>query len=228
MTVGEIYRHYQLMPNLQQHMFRVAAVAEVIGRELLKAKLSDAALSFTDQDLQDVLAALLLHDLGNMAKFKLDYFPEFVLPEGLAYWQAEQEQFWAKYGKNAHQATLQMLDELGVSSRVKELVDSVSFNKAKKNLDSPDYARKLCAYADMRVGPHGVVSLEERFRDGQKRYQPEGKVDRFSYAMAACLRKIEHQLFAPLSIGPEEITDQRVSPLLATYVDLQFHSIYND
>jgi hypothetical protein len=163
MTVGEIYRHYQLMPNLQQHMFRVAAVAEVIGRELLKAKLSDAALSFTDQDLQDVLAALLLHDLGNMAKFKLDYFPEFVLPEGLAYWQAEQEQFWAKYGKNAHQATLQMLDELGVSSRVKELVDSVSFNKAKKNLDSPDYARKLCAYADMRVGPHGVVYWKSDF-----------------------------------------------------------------
>lgn len=224
MTVGEIYHHHHLMPNLQQHMFRVAAVAEVIGRELHKADLPAGALPFTEQDLQDVLDGLLLHDLGNMAKFKLEYFPEFVAPEGLAYWQAEQERFWAKYGKNAHQATLQMIDELNVSPRVKELVDAVSFNKAKKNLDSPDYARKLCAYADMRVGPHGVISLNARFDDGQKRYQPDGKVDRFSYAMAACLRKIEQQLFAPLTFRPEDVTDGAVQRLLKTYAERRLSS----
>lgn len=217
MTIGEVYQRYEVMPNLAEHMFRVTAVAETIGHHLLSAPLPEGALPFTQTDLDDVVTACLLHDLGNMAKFKLEYFPEFVEPQGLAYWLKIQQRFWQNYGKNAHQATLQMLGELGVSGRVKELVDAVSFNKAKQNQTSPDYARKLCAYADMRVGPHGIVSLDGRFVDGNTRYAPDGKVGPFTYAMSACLRNIERQLFAVIALQPEDITDQKIAPLLSRY-----------
>jgi len=218
MTIHDVYERYDIMPNLQQHMFGVAAVAEYIGSKLISAKLPDGALPFTSQDLDDVITATLLHDLGNMAKFKLDYFPEFLEPKGLNYWRNIQQHFWAKYGKNAHQATLKILDDLDVSDRIKELVDSVSFNKAKNNLDSPDYARKLCAYSDMRVGPHGVVSLDGRFEDGKKRYQTVVTADAFSYAMAACLRNIETQIFSAIPLQWQDITDALICPMTEKYV----------
>lgn len=206
MTIDEIYKKYHIMPNLKQHMFRVTGVAEVLGRELLS----------TDE-LDDVITAALLHDMGNMAKFDLEYFPQFLEPEGLEHWQKIQNDFWAKYGKNAHDATLKILDELEVSDRVKALVNAVSFNKAKQTLDSDDYGRKICAYADMRVAPYGVVSLKERLDDGQKRYGSKDKKNTFSYVMGAYLRKIETQLFEKSSFAPEQITDEAVAPLLEKY-----------
>jgi len=221
MTIHEVYQRYQIMPSLWDHMFRVAGVANYIGTKLLAVPLLETAQPFTVQDLDDVIAAALLHDLGNIAKFDLDYFPEFLAPQGLKYWQKVQEQSWAKYGKNAHTTTLLMLDELDVSPRVKELVDAVSFNKAKKTLDSPDYARKLVAYSDMRVDPHGVVSLEDRFKDGEKRYQSKERVSTFTYAMAACLRNIEKQLFSPLDASPEDVTNEHVSPFIFPFDDVQ-------
>lgn len=218
MTIAEIYAKYRIMPNLQQHMFRVAGVAELIADQLLHPTV-ELDQPFTPQDCKDVVTAALLHDMGNIVKFKLDYFPEFLQPEGLTYWQVVQQEFWDVYGKNAHQATLSILKELEVSERVTELVNAVSFNKAKRNLDSDDFACKVCAYADMRVAPHGVVSLEERLADGRKRYQPEDKKDTFSYVMAAYLRKLEKQLFAVVSLVPTEIDDIKVSKLFSTYPD---------
>jgi predicted HD phosphohydrolase len=47
------------MPYLQLHMRRVAAVGELI----LSAE--------SDASKDDVVAALLLHDLGNIVKFRL-------------------------------------------------------------------------------------------------------------------------------------------------------------
>lgn len=208
MTIRQLYSQYQIMSNLELHMFRVAGVAEQLGTQLLPA-----------DELHDVITACLLHDLGNLAKFDLEYFPDFVEPQGLAYWQQVQAEFWSKYGKNAHQATLQILAELGVTSRVVDLVNAVSFNKAKQTLDSTDFARKICAYADMRVAPYGVVSLEERLEDGRKRYSVPGKKDTFTYVLAAYIRKIEGQLFENIALQPADITDQTVQPLLAKYPD---------
>lgn len=222
MTIHEVYQRYQIMPSLRDHMFRVAGVANLIGTKLraVPSSLPENAQAFTPQDLKDVIEAALLHDLGNIAKFDLEYFPEFLAPQGLKYWQEVQEQSWAKYGKNAHTTTMLMLDELNISPRVKELVDAVSFNKAKKNRDTPDYALKLVAYSDMRVDPHGVVSLDERFKDGEKRYQSREKVSTFTYAMAACLRSIEKQLFAPLEISPEDVNIENVSPFITDFAEL--------
>lgn len=225
MKIREVYERYTLMLSLQQHMLRVTGVVEVVGLALLEAKLPATTQPFSRQDVDDVLTAMLLHDMGNMAKFKLEYFPDFVQPEGLAYWQDVQQKFWSEYGKNAHAATLKILDELAVSERVKELVDAVSFNKAKKNLESTDYAKKLCAYSDMRVGPHGVIPLEERFKDGQQRYEPAGKTSPFTYAMAASLRKIEKQLFEPLQFCPEDVTDKVVQPFMVSYLDRDLFSV---
>jgi len=61
MKISEIYEKYQIMPQLQLHMFRVAGVASLITENLEKKI-----------DTNSVIFTALLHDLGNMAKIKLN------------------------------------------------------------------------------------------------------------------------------------------------------------
>lgn len=210
MTIAEIYQAYQIMPNLQQHMFRVTGVAEQVCQHLQ-----------AHVERENILRACLLHDMGNIIKFDLQYFPEFLEPEGLEYWQQVKDEFIQKYGKNPHHATIAIVTELGASDRIKELIDAVGFNLAKKNFESDDFSRKVCAYADMRVAPHGVVSLSERLEDGRKRYEAKGDHNTFSYVMGAFLKKIEKQLFEKMDIGPEDVTEKSVTPLTEKYPALE-------
>lgn len=204
MTVKELYDIYHIMPNLQQHQYRVAGVAAVICAEYP---------SSVDRDA--VITACLLHDMGNIIKFDLSYFPQFVEKEGIEYWQKVKDEFTQQYGKNPHHATLEIAKKIGVSERVCELIDTVLFNRAKKNWESSDFSQKICAYADMRVAPYGVVSLAERLEDGRKRYQQMGKSQTFSFVMGSYLKKVEEQLFKDTQLTPDEITDDKVEPFMA-------------
>jgi len=208
MTIAELYGQYQIQCNLQLHMFRVTGVAELLCNNL-------SAVC----DQENILMACLLHDMGNIIKFDLNYFPEFLQPEGREFWQTVQKKFIKKYGKNAHHGTLAILAEIGVSERIVELVNAVSFNKAKQTFESTDMGLKICAYADMRVAPHGVVSLAERLEDGRIRYNLKDKPSTFSYVMGAFLKKIETQIFEISSLSAEDITEQNVEPLLNMYKD---------
>lgn len=198
MTISQVYQKYQINPTLQQHMCRVAGVADII------CKYFSAPL-----DTEEILIACLLHDMGNIIKFKFDLFPEFFEPEGVEYWQDVQKNFIEKYGKNSHAATMAIVKDIGVAPRVAELIDAISFNQAKKNSESDDFAKKICMYADMRVTPHGVTSLAERLADGQKRYFRKEEDQRFAYAMGACIKKMEKQIFEQCEgFSPEQITEE--------------------
>ncbi len=210
MTITQLYQKYQIMPNLQQHMFRVTGVAEIIC-DHLNVKV----------EKENTLLACLLHDMGNIIKFDLSYFPEFLEPKGLAYWQKVKDEFVANYGKLPHNATLAIAREISISERVCELIDAIGFHLAKQNWQSEDFSRKVCAYADMRVAPFGVTSLQERLDDGRKRYTAKGDKQTFSYVMGAFLKKIERQLFEKMDIQPEEITEEMVKPLTRKYSEMR-------
>ena len=75
-NISEIYEEYKIMPNLREHMLRVAGAASLICD------------NFTEPlNKEEIISACLLHDMGNIIKFKLDYFPEFNKPEKAEYWQ---------------------------------------------------------------------------------------------------------------------------------------------
>lgn len=76
-----------------------------------------------------------------------------------------------------------------------------------------DYEKKLCAYADMRVAPWGVVSLDERLLDLEKRYaarypSPEDQQRREHFRRDAYA--LESQIFAHCDISPSDITDETI------------------
>jgi len=197
------------------HQLRVAAIAEIICNNIS-----------VPIDKDSVVKACLMHDMGNIIKFKLEYFPEFTQPEGLEYWENIQNEYIQKYGKNEHYATVKIINELEVDSKILELVDSVGFLTAKDNKDSNDFNRKICEYADMRVIPSGVVSLEERFNDVKKRYDhkdgsssiidrgsdfPIEPGEKLREIFETSLIEIEKQIFEKCRIKPDYINDETVA-----------------
>ncbi|MCL5667058.1 MAG: HD domain-containing protein [Patescibacteria group bacterium] len=219
MKILEIYRKYQIMPQQAEHQFRVAAVADYIVKNI--ARSVPVAL-----DSEAIIKACLLHDMGNLVKFDFNYTREKFLGlidvKTLPYWEQTQREFRKKYGTNSHQATMKIIEDLGIGGRVKELVNCIGFTTGKANAESGDFGKKICAYSDMRVEPHGVVSLEERFRGLRERYRNHptdtgSKREEFEQA----LREIEKQIFNQAEIKPEQVKNQAIAPLAEKLRDFE-------
>jgi 5'-deoxynucleotidase YfbR-like HD superfamily hydrolase len=207
MKIAQIYQNYKVMPNLQLHMYRVAAVGKYIAQ-------SSQALV----DEYEVTTTCLLHDMANIIKFDLEKFPHFVQPEGMEYWFAVQEDYKKKYGDDEHEATQKIGQELGVSPRIQELMHGVSFHYARQNYESDDFAQKICAYADMRVTPYGITSLAERLEDLERRYSskyPSDEQRERRRIFSEYLRKIEQQIFAVSDIQADQVTEDVLEDLIA-------------
>src|SRR6185436_12957768 len=124
--INELYDEYKIMPNLREHMFRVAAVASLIC-DNFEGEINK----------KDIVSACLLHDMGNIVKFKLDLHPHLNEPKGMEYWQQVQEEFRNKYSNDDHLANCLIAKEIGVNKRVVELIESISFLGAQENALNP-------------------------------------------------------------------------------------------
>ncbi len=202
----QIYSQYKIMPNLQLHQLRVAAVGQMIAESIPGF-----------DETKEVVTTCLLHDMGNIIKFNLNYFPEFLEPEGLAYWQKVKDEYIEKYGIDEHHATQSIIAELVQSENIKAYANQVGFTKLEETEGDQSLAKKICAYSDMRVGPHGVISVEERLAEGRKRYAGRTDkaiaTDRYD-VLANTLREVERQVFAKSTIRPEYISDEAVNKKL--------------
>ena len=82
--------------------------------------------------------------------------------------------------------------------------------------ESNDFEKKLLEYADMRVGPYGVVSITERIREGSVRYA--GKKNGFTasrYAvLVSALQQMENDVLGQSKIKPQDITDENISEII--------------
>jgi HD domain len=207
-TISEIYTEYKIMPSLQMHMLRVAAVASLICDNFEESL-----------DKEDVIAACLLHDMGNIIKFKFNV-PEFLAPEGLEYWEKVQKEFRNKYNTDSPSvATNEIVKEIGVSDKVFNCINTISFLGAKENVETNDFNRKISAYSDDRVTPYGVVSLEERLADLRNRYDYRGGDTPERRNFEESIRQVEKQIFVKCKIKPEDITDEAVAPIIEKLKD---------
>lgn len=206
-SISSIYSEYKIMPMLQLHQLRVAAVAKAICGSISMPLNSES-----------VIKVCLLHDMGNIIKSDLMYFPDFVKPLGLEYWQQVKDEYIKKYGNEEHAATEKICKEIGLSDLEFEYLHAVGFSKAKEVMLTDSLEKKICCYADQRVGPHGVLSLEERLAEGKKRYANKlnkaiasGRFDE----LADALKEVQKQIFSHSSIKPESITDEVVQEYIS-------------
>jgi hypothetical protein len=206
-TPREIYAQYKIMPNLQLHQLRVAAVGKMVCDNFKEPV-----------NTGDVILACLFHDMGNILKFDLTYFPEAVEPQGLTYWEGVKKEYREKYGEDQHEASQTIAGEIGLSGTVVRLIGLVSFSGLRETLKEPAREPKIVEYGDCRVAPYGIAPIRERFIDGRKRYlhrfPTQEENDAHYDALTEAGYEIERQIFAHCSITPQEITDASVAPLI--------------
>jgi hypothetical protein len=205
-SAQEVYDEYRIMPGLQLHQLRVAAVAKLLCDNFERPIFGS-----------DVTLACLFHDMGNIIKAELTTFPEFLEPEGLDYWKHVKSEYIAKYGNKAHDGNVGIAREIGLPPRVVELIDGISFSNIENVVTSGSWEQKICQYADDRAGPHGVVSISERLAEARSRYIDSGK----SYytkegfdALSKSVYTLEQQIYSETRMKPEDITNAAVEPLV--------------
>lgn len=202
MTVKEIYERYQVPPWLQLHQVRVAAVGKMVA-------------NIQSQNIQstDVILACLFHDMGNVLKFDPSpdsYFAAFFEEKGFAYWQRVQDDFRRRYGSDEHAAAVAIATEIGISSAAIAIINMIGFDRARELFARGSRELWIVQYADMRVGPEGIISLDQRIGDIKKRYAKHsawfGDPNQ-SDTSENVLHAIEDELFKDGRIQPETIND---------------------
>ena len=205
-SIKEIYSRYKIPPHLQEHMLRAAAVGKFIcdnwqGPEVNK---------------EDIIAVLLIHDIGNIVK--MDFESEGLRMIGeevkrIEYWKQVKKEFIEKYGQDDHFVSEKIAEELEVSERLKFILENKVFNNNEYIADCDDWEIKIAAYSDQRIGPFGILSLNERFSELKKRYANKDnknvnnpKIDVF----IDCAFKIEKQVLGNTSLKAEDINDEVV------------------
>lgn len=188
-------------------MYRVAAVAATLF-DALKEKNPEL------EGKHELIVACLLHDMGNIIKFNFDLMPA---PDGNnEYWKGVQKEFSERFGNDELRAAELIMAELGVLSAVAPILEHTSFPYGEELLRSGTLLQKIAGYADQRVGPTGVLSLVERLEYVHRRYSERGSVygdtqDPKIQALNKAIQDIEKELFAGLSIDPEDINDRSIA-----------------
>ncbi|MBP9670264.1 hypothetical protein KBD75_02595 [Candidatus Woesebacteria bacterium] len=145
MTIKDLYQKYHIMPQLEKHQLRVGAIVALITKD------------------RDSILTALVHDLGNIVKFKN------INPE----WQSIQERYIAKYGTDANVATIKILEDAGLTKLKQHMEEESDFYKNRMSVT--DFSKislpaLLTLYADTRVAFNGVVPMEDRIVDLETRY----------------------------------------------------------
>lgn len=203
--ITEIYDEYKILNNLREHQMRVAGICMMICDSI------DFPV-----DREDILKACVIHDMGNIIKADLNYYPQFLEPEGYEYWKKVQDDFKGKYGDNEHEATLKIIKEIGVTDKIFDIISFIGYPYVEIVVGSDDFNKKIVAYADFRVALHGIMSIDGRAEEGRKRYigRKNDATQEERERKHVCIKELENQIFVHLNIKPEDINDDSVAPYI--------------
>lgn len=223
MILKDIYKKYQVPPNLQQHMMRVAGIARVID---------DSWLAHT-LDQYTLLQACLIHDIGNLLKFDLINKANFLGEEekNIEHWKKVKTEMTKKYGSDEHEATSAICKEINLPDKVMWIVENWGFGNFEKVLKSDNWEYKICVYSDHRIGPFGVVSLAERFAEQRKRYQLQAHnsvdltahLSNKSEILAECAFEVEKQIQKMTKKDLASITDIEIEDNFNNFLKTKFN-----
>jgi hypothetical protein len=206
-SIHQIFERFKTPKNLQEHMLRAAAIGNLICDNWNGPQINK----------EDIIAVLLTHDLGNIVKMDFDSEAGLKLlgeeEKKVDYWKQVKKEMIEKYGQDDHIVSEMMAEELEISQRLAFILKNKVFNNNEFTAQSDDWDIKIAAYADQKIGPFGVLTLEERFRELKERYaQKENqntnnpKIDIF----IDCAFQIEKQVLSNTSLNSEDINDESI------------------
>lgn len=211
MLIRDIYETYEVPPWLQTHQVRVAVVGKIV-----------AEVSTQDIDSNLIISTCLLHDIGAIVKFDFgpllqDKMKGLCPAADLPHWIAVQEKIRARYGHEEHEATGNIIAELGFTDAL-ALFGDMGFSEMHRILAAGNRTAMIAQYADMRVGPYGILPLEERVNEVIERYADvpswKARVDE-SRTYLPLAREMETRLFDGIQLQPEAIDNLTAAPAVA-------------
>jgi HD superfamily phosphodiesterase len=206
-TVKQIYQDFRIPPNLQEHMLRVAALIGILVERWQGAELNYEA----------TVRVGLFHDMGNLLKFDLSR-TELLGKEArrVDYWRQVQQDMKAKYGPDVHKATLAIGREIGLPVKELELVEKLEWKLIDLRLAENDFESAVTIYADMRIGPFGIMTMEERIDD----FRTRAKVTELP-ALIASSKRLERTIQASLNVRVNAIKESALKSRFESLLSLE-------
>lgn len=203
MHINEIYYKYKIIPSIIKHQKLVAAVAWQICDEL----------DISKNESEIIVKTCLLHDMGNILKRTSNKF----LPKDGTDWEKYMLEFSNKYGENHDIATLSIIKELGIKDKEKILKKlewigaSNILSKDFEEIENIEIINLIAPYADVRVAPDGIVSIDQRIKEAKARNSfikdETNKIKKY-------YRKIEERIFSFSKIKPNNIDKTSINKYL--------------
>ncbi len=210
MKIKTLYEKYEIMPQLATHQLRVGGIAKLITD------------SWKDKEMaQRVVNACLIHDMGNIVKFDLsDQVQEklkMMKPAELPFWRERQQKYRGLFGKNAQTATHSILRAEGLDRYVTYLENEAQLYKMRPRREDFLIAGKpaiMVLYADLRVGPKGVITMQERIEDLLERYGGERAESKWGASLEGYIQELS-------AVDLVTITETLVVPLFESLLDYE-------
>lgn len=205
MTIKQIYSQFQIPQNLRLHMLRVASLAKLIVDNWQGETLNQ----------QDVVICAALHDIAKPITFDPDQQKQFI--------KSEQElsqvinliiNMKEKYGLEEHPAAVKIFQEVGCNKNTIRLIENLEWIYLPRLLKENDLESLILTYVDMRVGPKGILSLEERLKELAERAGFEGMEE---------VIRLSPQLEKTL----QEKTEVNLNSISDEQIDANFQKILN-
>ncbi len=193
MKISQIYTAYMIPKNLQEHMLRTASFAMILLENWIGESVEKEA----------IVQACVLHDIAKPMDFDLAKQAQFGMSQDeIDELEKLQIRLKRDYGDNEHQATVKICKKVGCTSTAVILVNNLKWSYVPRLMAKNDILSLIPIYCDMRIGPKGILSLDERIEDLKKR---EGNKD--SEEKATNGRKLEALVTENTSLDLNSITD---------------------
>jgi hypothetical protein len=197
MKVNQAYSEYMVPKTLQEHMLRVASLAEI----LLKHWTGIAI------DKKAIVLACTLHDIAKPMNFDLAKQAKFGMSqEDIGKLGKLQNRLKSDYGNDEHHATVKICEKIGLSSTSVKLVDNLEWKFIPRLLQNNDLASLIPIYCDMRIGPKGILTLEKRLLELKERVGGDEYWENVKNG-----KLLEKQIKESISIEVNSITDNQIN-----------------
>lgn len=160
MKVKQIYNSYMVPKNLQEHMLRTGALAQIIMENWKSENI----------DSDSIFKTCLFHDIAKPINFDLTKQAQFGMSEAdIRNLEILQNRIKKDYGNDEHNATVKICEEIGLSPNSIKFVNNLEWKYIPRLIQENDIESLIPIYCDMRIGPKNILSLNMRLSDLRER-----------------------------------------------------------
>ncbi len=113
-----------------------------------------------------IILACVLHDITKPINFNLKAQAKFgMLQAEIKDLEKIQSTLKLKYGDDEHRAVVEMCREIGCPKTTLRILNNLEWSYLDRLIKESDTESLIAIYCDMRIGPFGILPIEERYKD---------------------------------------------------------------